>query len=327
MEPAIRYTLDPFDQSARRVTEAPAANSKVISLFSGCGGMDLGFLGGFSFAGRHYDRLSCEIVWANDINKAACETYEKNMNHSIHHGDVADLIQTMPEKADVVIGGFPCQDVSINGKGQAGNGTRTILYKVMIEVIQRTKPKVFVAENVKGLVSHEEFYNQMTADFEKLKGYSVSQRIYNAADYGVPQKRERLFIVGVRGKQSFAHPAPTAEPRMTASDALRDLEGEPENHEINHIWSKAAASPEQGSRRLRKDDPATTIRAEHHGNVQWHYALNRRISVREAARLQSFPDEFWFSGGMRETERQVGNAVPPVLAWHLSKSIQEYLDP
>jgi DNA (cytosine-5)-methyltransferase 1 len=112
---------------------------------------------------------------------------------------------------------------------------------------------------------------------------------------------------------------------MTASDALGDLEALAETPAINHIWSRANVSPEQGNRRLRADRPGHTIRAECHGNIQFHYRLPRRISMREAARLQSFPDKFIFVSGLRETERQVGNAVPPVLAWHVARAIRNWL--
>ena len=325
-DPAIRNIPASFDQLDSKVLGAPDDNHRVVSLFSGCGGMDLGFLGGFTFGKRYYDRLPFEIVWANDSNLAACATYERNLQHPIHVGDVSGVLDTLPKQADVVIGGFPCQDVSINGSRQAANGTRTILYQQMIEAIRRTSPRIFVAENVKGLLltGAREFYDQMLVDFGAA-GYRVSPLLYLAADFGVPQMRERLFIVGMKGNRIFKHPRGDAR-RMTAQEALRDLEDEPENPSIGHLWSKAALSPEQGARRLTADKPATTIRAEHHGNTQWHYRLPRRISLREAARLQSFPDEFRFEGGMRETERQIGNAVPPVLAWHIAKAVREQLD-
>lgn len=112
---------------------------------------------------------------------------------------------------------------------------------------------------------------------------------------------------------------------LTVKAAIADLELLEETPEFNHIWSKAKPSPQQGQRRLSANKPSTTIRAECHGNQQFHYARDRRISLREAARLQSFPDTFEFTGGMRRTERQIGNAVPPVLAWHLAKAIGDYL--
>ncbi|MCY3821015.1 MAG: DNA cytosine methyltransferase [Gammaproteobacteria bacterium] len=307
--------------------EPHVGEHKVVSLFSGCGGMDLGFLGGFAFGGKFYDDLPFEIVWANDIDRLACDTYAANFGaNTLHRGDVDDVIDTLPDSVDVVIGGFPCQDVSINGQRSVENGERTILYKRMIEVVKRCNPDVFVAENVKGLLmSHgKPFFDQMLADFN-LDGYTVSHRLYLAADYGVPQMRERIFIIGVKGDNEFSHPE-RLDDQMTAQMALEDLESAHEDKAISHIWSKAQRSPEQGNRRLKADKPATTIRAEHHGNIQWHYKLDRRISLREAARLQSFPDHFAFVCAMRQTERQIGNAVPPVLAWHIAKAVREHLD-
>ena len=303
-----------------------AEKHAVVSLFSGCGGMDLGFLGGFRFGGRLYDRLPFEVVWANDIDGLACDTYAANLGEEhLHRGSIVDVMDTLPSSADVVIGGFPCQDVSINGQRSLAGGERTILYQRMIDVIRRCRPKAFVAENVKGLLmSHgRPFFEQMLADF-RLPGYTVDHKLYLAADYGVPQMRERIFIVGVRGDQPFARPEALGW-RMTAQEALADLERAAENKATAHVWSKAQRSPEQGNRRLKADKPATTIRAEHHGNVQWHYRLRRRISLREAARLQSFPDDFDFVCAMRATERQIGNAVPPVLAWHVANALREQL--
>ena len=139
--------------------------------------------------------------------------------------------------------------------------------------------------------------------------------------------RERVFIVGIKGKNQFEPPEPLPLlERMTTREALHDLEDKRENKETAHIWSRARSSPDQGSRKLKADLPATTIRAECHGNQQWHYRLKRRISLREAARLQSFPDSFVFPAGMRETERQIGNAVPPVMAWYMARSLYEQID-
>ena len=140
---------------------------KVVSMFSGCGGMDLGFLGGFEVFGRPYDRLPFEIIWANEHNEAACRTYRRNLREHIHCADVWDAIGGLPSEADVLIGGFPCQDISVNGKMAGANGRRSGLYRAMIEGIKRTKPKVFVAENVKGLLmkTNKQSLHQVIRDF------------------------------------------------------------------------------------------------------------------------------------------------------------------
>lgn len=124
----------------------------VVSMFSGCGGMDLGFVGGFKVFGRSYKRLPFRVVWANELNPAACRTYRRNLGTEIICEDIWKVIDTMPSRADVLIGGFPCQDVSVNGKRVGINGKRTGLYRAMLEGIRKTQPKIFVAENIKGLL-------------------------------------------------------------------------------------------------------------------------------------------------------------------------------
>ena len=289
----------------------------------------MGFLGGFESHGRIYDCLPFKIIWANDINEVACETYRRNIGAEIHCGDIWKLMQTLPRRADVVIGGFPCQDVSINGRGAGEEGRRTTLYRAMLEVVRRLQPRVFVAENVKGLLleRHAAFREKILADFTGL-GYKVSHHLYLAADYGVPQMRERVFIAGTRGRtKPFRPPTPPLiqSKWLTAKDAIKDLESLPEDRERNHIWSKAKRNTEQGSRTLQADRPAATIRAECHGNIQFHYCLTRRLSMREAMRFQSFPDVFTFACGIRQMERQIGNAVPPVLGWHIAHAVRECL--
>ncbi len=302
---------------------------KVISLFSGCGGMDLGFIGGFKALSTEYAKLPFDIVWANELNPYACRTYRRNIGGHIHEGDIWSLINTAPKHADIVIGGFPCQDISINGKGAGVAGDRSGLYRAMVEMVKRTMPRMFIAENVKGLLmkSHAHDLESVVKDFSAL-GYHVSIKLYNAADFGVPQTRERVFIVGVADSTCrFQPPIPThsKETHITALEAIHDLESEPEDCLTNHIWSRANKSPDQGNRKLVANRPGYTIRAECHGNIQWHYSLHRRISMREAARIQSFPDSFIFESKLRETERQIGNAVPPVLAWHVGYSIAKTL--
>jgi DNA (cytosine-5)-methyltransferase 1 len=315
----------PSIQSELPIKVAPKRTIKTISLFSGCGGMDLGFHGGFDFLGKKYSKNPFHIIWANDFNESACRTYAKNIGDHIHHGDIWKMIDKVPSSADLVIGGFPCQDISVNGKGAGVDGKRSGLYRAMVEVVSRVKPSVFVAENVKGLLMRHnaKSLEQVLADFSAL-GYEVSYQLYHAADFGVPQTRERVIIVGTRpGAPKFQPPKPTHTKLkyVTAKEAIDDLSSLQENPDNNHVWSKANKSAEQGNRRLIASRPGYTIRAECHGNIQFHYDLPRRISMREAARFQSFPDNFIFDAKLRETERQVGNAVPPVLAWHIARAV------
>ena len=309
----------------KRATRKPIT---VVSMFSGCGGMDLGFLGGFDFLGKHYDKTRFKIVWANEINIAACETYKANIGNHIIRGNINDVMDALPGYADVVIGGFPCQDISINGKMQGINGKRSSLYVAIVEAVRRIQPKVFVAENVGGLLlkQNKASFDMILEDFNGL-GYNVHHELYRASDYGVPQTRERVFIVGTRKDiPKFVPPIPVSGRPITAKEAIGDLESLDIDTEISHIWSLANISAEQGNRRLKADRPGYTIRAECHGNIQFHYLLPRRISMREAARIQSFPDSFRFISRLRETERQIGNAVPPVLAWHMAKAVESLIE-
>jgi len=301
----------------------------VVSLFSGCGGMDLGFVGGFNFHKSRYKKLPFKFVWANEINKFACATYRFNLGGHIREGDIWENMGSLPSSADVVIGGFPCQDISINGKGAGIGGKRSGLYKAMLQVVDRLRPKVFVAENVKGLLMkhHAKDLKTVLSDFSRL-GYNVDYHLLHAADFGVPQTRERVFIVGtLPSVKKFTPPNPILgkENHLTAKEVIHDLSLWDEDIAESHIWSKANRSPDQGDRRLKADRPGYTIRAECHGNIQWHYELPRRISMREAARIQSFPDKFKFKSKLRETERQIGNAVPPVLAWQIGRQVLESL--
>jgi len=329
------YQIEIFKPQPKFITQShiKAKNAdypySVVSLFSGCGGMDLGFRGDFSIFGRKYEKNPFNIVWANEINPVACKTYKSNIGGDIFCGDIRNYLSTLPSKADVLIGGFPCQDISINGKGLGVNGSRSSLYTAMIDAIKMVKPKIFVAENVKGLLfkSRQDSFDKIMSDFNSL-GYRVSHALYHAADYGVPQSRERVFIVGTNSQTGeFSSPLPerSKENWMTARQAIGDLENLQLKEEFNHIWSRANVSHEQGNRKLHPDKPGFTIRAECHGNIQFHYSLPRRISMREAARIQSFPDSFIFRSKLRETERQVGNAVPPVLAWHIAQSVLKCL--
>ncbi|MFZ4526072.1 MAG: DNA cytosine methyltransferase [Chlorobium sp.] len=299
----------------------------VVSLFSGCGGMDLGFRGGFDFLGQRYPNTLFDIIWANELNSAACRTYRKNLGEHIVEGDVWQVMPDMPTNADVVIGGFPCQDISVNGKGAGVDGKRSGLYRAMVETVSKIQPKVFVAENVKGLLMRHnaDSLRRILFDFRALE-YDVSYQLYRAVDYDVPQTRERVIIVGTRKDVSkFIPPPPSTKKHITAREAIGDLESLAKDEDFSHIWSLANKSAEQGNRKLKADRPGYTIRAECHGNIQFHYSLPRRISMREAARFQSFPDSFHFEAKLRETERQVGNAVPPVLAWHVAKAVQTML--
>lgn len=173
---------------------------RVVSLFSGAGGMDMGFINsGF------------DIVWANDFFKEAVESYRKNISKEIVYGDITKIDSSeIPDEIDLVIGGFPCQGFSVANNKRSMKDKRNFLYKEMLRVIRDKKPKFFVAENVKGLLSMEKgrVFKMIKSDFESL-GYKVDARLLNAAEYGVPQARERLVIIGNRIGVDNPYPSPT----------------------------------------------------------------------------------------------------------------------
>lgn len=166
-----------------------AKTNKIISLFSGAGGMDIGFL-----------KRNFEIVWANDFFQEAVNSYKKNIGDHIVFGDITKISsEQIPNNIDVVIGGFPCQGFSIANSNRDSKDERNFLYKEMLRVIVDKQPKIFIAENVKGILSLNkgEVFKMIKRDFEKL-GYKVNYKVLNAAEYGVPQSRERVIIIGNR---------------------------------------------------------------------------------------------------------------------------------
>lgn len=173
---------------------------RVVSLFSGAGGMDLGF-----------ENAGFDIVWANDFFKEAVESYKKNVSKNIVYGDITKIDSSdIPNDIDLVIGGFPCQGFSVANTKRSMKDERNFLYKEMLRIIKDKKPKFFVAENVKGLLSIEKgkVFKMIKKDFESL-GYKVDARLLNAAEYGVPQARERLVIIGNRLGVENPFPIPT----------------------------------------------------------------------------------------------------------------------
>jgi DNA (cytosine-5)-methyltransferase 1 len=311
----------------------------VLSLFSGCGGLDLGFQGGFRYLDKTYKKNNFEIVWSNDIDKNACLTYQNYFKHPIICGDIREIIfgdnrpmleSPLPLRADIVLGGFPCQDFSHAGKRRGFESRRGTLYQAMSKVVHKTKPLMFLAENVKGLMTMNQgkAIDQIVSDFAAL-GYHVSYRLLLTADFGVPQKRERVVIIGSRKdvlpKYDFDLLTSSDQECLTLGMAIGDLESRNEGDVENHYWSKAKKNKGQGNNAVAMDRPGPTMRAEHHGNIEFHWNNKRRLSAREAARIQSFPDDMIFLPSTSSAYKQIGNAVPPVFAWHLAKSIETFL--
>ncbi len=307
---------------------------KVVSLFAGCGGLDLGLMGGFEAQKREWKKNPFQVIWANDFNKCATESYKAYVGEHVFCADINAVLDTpeeysFPQTADIVVGGFPCQPFSHAGLRLGLNDRRGSLYLAMRETIRRLRPKAFIAENVRGILTIEkgETIKKIVADFASL-GYRVNYHLYLASDYDVPQSRQRVLIVGIREDLGFEFvpPNPTsAEQPPNVKDAIDDLAKLPEGAKPNHFWSKARKNKGQGNNRVNADVPAPTMRAEHHGNIEYHYSEDRRLSAREAARIQTFPDNMVFVPSTSAAYRQIGNAVPPVLAWHVGKALAAQL--
>lgn len=397
---------------------------KVISLFSGAGGMDLGFI-----------EAGFQIIWANDVFSEAIETYRNNIGEHVVSGDITMISSDdIPDNPDVIIGGFPCQGFSIANIRRSMEDQRNLLYKEMLRIIKDKQPKIFVAENVKGLLSMEKgkVFEMIKNDFRGL-GYFVEARVLNAAEYGVPQQRERVIIIGNRINKSVTFPTkthyldkpdennPNLLPAVTTEQAIgwlanircqdqpiqvsggkivyqhKALENvankfwgrkyEVDQHELCDYlveWRKKAGIStkkvdehfgysytaghwfrkdnnsgsipkpsdwwelkkllgfddkydkavttliektvvfEQALRITNWDRPSDTITAT---SPEIHINKMRRLSVRECAIIQTFPEDFIFSGNnVGKMYKQIGNAVPVMLAKQIAECIKKELD-
>lgn len=403
---------------------------RLLSLFSGCGGMDMGFEGHFiankkSFAAdspyiyhqmkdRNWvflKKTQFQTVFANDIlpeAEKAWTLYMSRFGYSenvYHNASIVELVKMhqqgadiFPKDIDVVTGGFPCQDFSVAGKRQGFNSqkddwgkkradnkpteeSRGKLYYWMKQVIDIVRPKIFIAENVKGLVNLGDVKNIIQQDFASAdgNGYIVlSPQVLHAGNYGVPESRERVIFIGIRRNALKAealkalesdivpdeynpYPKPTHAgtikderllPMVTTYDVLKDLDEPEDSHdESQRVYSKAKflSNGSQGQIEIKLDGLGPTIRSEHHGNIEFRRLSaehggkhvdelkaglkERRLTPRECALIQTFPPDYRFvikktSGNGYHVSSSgaykiIGNAVPPVLAYHIAMRLQE----
>ncbi|RAX51918.1 DNA (cytosine-5-)-methyltransferase [Helicobacter sp. 16-1353] len=296
----------------------------VISLFSGCGGLDLGFL-----------QAGFDVVFANDIDKEACETYTKNIGNHIVCKDIYTLDSSEVPNADVLIGGFPCLGFTIaNGKNRNLDSSYNKLYLEYARILKAKQPKYFLVENVAGIQSgkgfREHFYEKILPSFESC-GYRVKHKILNASDYFVPQNRKRVIIIGVRNDipNDIDFPTPQSKTPKTLKDAIGNLPLDYDSAIPNHIGSnhKIKINGYIGNRALDWDKPSPTItgRGSRGGGavIHPHPNLHRRLSVRECARLQSFPDNFIFYGSNGANYAHIGNAVPPLMSFYIAQEFMK----
>lgn len=328
---------------------------KIISLFSGCGGLDLGF-----------KQAGFDIVYANDNDKYVWDTFEKNAAFTIDKRSLFDIPSTDIPKADGIIGGPPCQSWSLAGSMKGINDKRGQLFYEYIRIIRDKQPKFFVAENVPGIISktHKGEFEKILKEMDAL-GYSVSYNLYDARDYGVPQERKRVIVVGYKRELgiSFTPPEQTHSRSVhrtldgkslqkwpTLKEAISDLpeavpalgknKPNPRAKFPNHEYMVGSFSTIYMSRNRRKtwEEQSFTIQAggrhaplypgscpmEKVGTDQWIFSGNeyRRLTVREAARIQTFPDDFiFYYSNVAQGYKMVGNAVPVKLAFNIAKKI------
>lgn len=322
----------------------------ILSLFSGAGGLDLGF-----------EKAGFNVVLANEYDKTIWETYEKNHTATLIKDDIRNINElSLPCNIDGIIGGPPCQSWSEAGAQRGINDSRGMLFYEYIRILKAVRPKFFLAENVSGMLAnrHSDAVKKIVKLFEEC-GYNITINLVNAVDYGVPQDRKRVFYIGFRKdlETEFIFPAPSTphiEQKLTMKDAMWDLKDTAvpalEKNKAcksltisNHEYFVGSYSTIFMSRnRVRSwDEPGFTVQASGR-QCQLHPQapkmkfisqnkrifvpgqehLYRRLTVRECARLQGFPDNFDFIyNDVNNGYKMVGNAVPVNLSYEIAKQI------
>lgn len=343
---------------------------RIVSLFSGAGGLDLGF-----------ERAGFNTRVCVEIDSDCRETIRANRPSwnptALHGGDITrlqvdellDFAQCAPEEVDVVIGGPPCQSFSNIGNRLGVKDLRGRLIHHYLRVVEGVRPRAFVFENVQGLLQHKTALNRLTSEFKRL-GYSISVRLLNSADYGVPQVRKRVIIMGLKGAVPPAFPKAThADPAAASSNlpawrtvrcALKQLPKKrlswPDNYVMQNApymkkrialirpgqnfhalplserpdcWKNGKHQGADTFGRLEWDKPSVTIRTSAYNPTKGRYihpSEHRGLSTAEMAALQTFPYDYRFFGKFGSVGKQIGNAVPPLLAYCLAAAIRLQID-
>ena len=308
-------------------------NSKlrVASMFSGCGGLDFAF---------HKQSDKYNVVYVNDFDKDSCDTYEKYYKFKPHCEDITK-IKSIPD-CDILTGGFPCQGFSIANLYRNETDSRNKLYLELVRLLKLKKPKYFIFENVKGILSIGGYENNIDKknhkgkvfkmildDLEKC-GYQVHTKLFKMKWYDIPQNRERVIFIGIRNDIAknikFEWPKETQKITKTLKDAIGDLPIK-YNEKNQHVGTKhkVKVTGYIGNRELDWDSISPTITGRGGGTggpvINIHPSGERRMTVREYARIQTFPDNFKFSGSISSMYRQIGNAVPPKFSYTLANII------
>lgn len=302
-----------------------------VSLFCGAGGLDMGF-----------DRAGFRTIWANDLDADACKTHQNWSKTNVVCGNISKVDYSTIPISDVILGGFPCQGFSLSGPRKIDD-SRNVLYKHYVKLVRQNKPLAFIGENVKGLLTMGggQIVEAILADFSEC-GYDVFCKLVNAKNYGVPQDRERVIIIGFRkdlGVMGFKLPDTNGE-TMNLRDAIGNMpEARPEE-----VCSAPYSSRYMSRNRKRGwDEIAYTVPAMAKQVTLWpgspdmikvnkdlwefgHGGITRRLSWREAAAIQTFPANLEFSGNLTSIYKQIGNAVPVRLAEFVANYIRPYLE-
>lgn len=332
----------------------PKKKLNVLEVFAGAGGLLLGL-----------EKANMNTVAAIEIDKHACSTLRKNIpNLNVIEDSIENVVGNGIDKylentgnIDILSGGYPCQSFSYAGKRLGISDTRGTLFYYYAKLLSQIKPKIFIAENVKGLVSHDQGRTlQVMIDIFEKEGYKVTYKVLNSNDYDVAQKRQRIFIIGIRNDiytKPFKFPK-EQEYKPVLRDALLDVPDSPgkvyprRKKEILDMvppggyWRDLPVDIQKEymkksfylgggktgmARRISWDEPSLTLTTspDMKQTERCHPEETRPFTTREYARIQSFPDNWIFEGPITSIYKQIGNAVPVNLAKYIGLSVQEYL--
>lgn len=341
---------------ADNVAKNKLTKPKAVSMFSGCGGMDLGLV-----------QAGYDVAWANDIKPDACETYRHNIGEIVQ-GDINELEVPKLKNVDLLAAGFPCQPFSNAGSRKGTRDVRGNLYQATFRFIEELQPRAVIYENVRGILStmgkKHKLIDEIASTLRNEYGYHVAYRLLNFSHFGVPQNRIRVILVALRDEHYLEHAFPevVTGKDLSIEKTLRGLHAGIANQtELMRLNPQAlhygAMIPEGGSwkdlpyevlpdrwkkirdnmaryhypkffRRFARNDISGTITAafKPENAAVWHPTENRIFSVREIARFQTFPDDFVFHGSsVKSKYEQIGNAVPPAMAKQIGLKIMDYL--
>jgi len=321
-----------------------------LSLFCGCGGSDLGLSGDFKFLDKNYEVLPYNIVLGVDNDKKAADTCRLNFSHKVIVSDIKKVDENdLPKNIDLVIGGFPCQSFSTVNPNKDPFDDRGQLYKEMARMLKLLQPKAFIAENVKGMLTLHggKIFKRVCSEFSRA-GYNINHNVINAADYGVPQKRQRVFIVGIKKElgKKFKFPDPTHAEIESKSfkkwvGIKKIIQGIDISDKKYYFSEKAVNGMKNAKNNMKRglwqdiEKPSLTI-TSHLAKVSINSRdpillvnkekeIYRRFTPLEAARIQSFPDSFKFAGSESDSYRQIGQAIAPVVMWHIGKALKDQI--